>query len=1282
MIVMPVTLHAAWLRTDDPLSSGQLFLWAEDFHPSTNRTESPLNGKNGNGYTQITETEEPQSHSTTVSQSPASQNSASRRQRTIQVPSHPAQVPLSQLRHQLVQQFPALGADTLEPASATLWLPSLFGLPLTRRSILHRQAEVSQHGTSGLTEPTVDNPDLDAPSRHLSRADSFIERDKNGLTSTQDEPYLSAWQITGVSVPADMVLRFLGQLTSTRSAANGQAVLDRLRLGNDLLLWSNAAKFVLEILVGQHYLPSLRIDGAGGLQAVWRPSLLDAQMQERFEQLVLSLPAVCRAYNLEHPTDAPAASTLVEHFVGNWVDSAIRLWSRPASSSLNGNRNQVDGYNSTGFGSEQRGSVGSTNGQHYSATHWLDHLLQDESRLHLPPQPSHELYRMWHLWVEQLQIGNDANFRICFELETPDQLAEESGNGEVSGERVDGHDSAIAQAESDNVADATSDLFEVDSLAASTVAAHTTWRLRYYLQALDNSQLLISAHQIWQTPNNFLRLDDRRLDQPQEKLLAGLGAVSRLFAPIERSLQSQQPEMALLSTAEAYLFLREVAPLLENSGCGVLLPDWWRNRLGGQLALKLRLSGLDDVDFGDEFDADDGQFATQGKSSQIGFNSLVKYRWDLTLGGRRLNEADFEQLTALKTPLLRVHNQWIELEPAQVDAAKGFLSRRTADGSMTLLQALRLTQGMLDEEPVRINTAQIELSELSLPELDALGDTSPATKQIAGANASNLHLDGIDVSGWLQNALAQLRNYQPQNELVEPEGFVGTLRPYQRRGVAWLAYLHRLGLGACLADDMGLGKTVQAIAYHLHVRQTQMFNDEISINGGAVHSFDDTQGANAKKSPTLLICPTSVLANWRREIERFAPGLKTMVHHGNGRLAEQEFLDTAIRHDFIVTSYGTARRDIALIEQIRWQDLILDEAQNIKNPNAKQSQAVRRIRAGYRIALTGTPVENRLSELWSIIDFLNPGYLGGHERFRKQFIVPIERYNNSENTMRLRRLVQPFLLRRLKSDPKIISDLPEKNEAVVYCTLTQEQQQLYEKVVNESLEKLNRSDGIQRRGLVLSLLTKLKQICNHPAHYLKEGKGGNFDPTQLRLRSGKLTRLREMLEEALSVGDQALIFTQFVEMGTLLDKFLRQTLGEEVLFLHGGTTANQRDRMVQMFQEPDGPSIFVLSLRAGGSGLNLTRANHVFHFDRWWNPAVEDQATDRAFRIGQLRNVQVHKFVVAGTLEERIHDIIESKKSLAENIVGSGEDWITELSTDQLRDLLTLRSETLEKNGT
>jgi len=483
---------------------------------------------------------------------------------------------------------------------------------------------------------------------------------------------------------------------------------------------------------------------------------------------------------------------------------------------------------------------------------------------------------------------------------------------------------------------------------------------------------------------------------------------------------------------------------------------------------------------------------------------------------------------------------------------------------------------------------------------------------------------------------------------------VGQLRPYQVRGYSWLAFLRKWGLGACLADDMGLGKTIQAIALFLHEREA-----------GDGHRAQNGPG------PALVLCPTSVVGNWKREINRFAPKLRVMVHHGVGRARGEEFVEAAQKHDVVISTYGLARRDVDDLAQVPWSDVILDEAQNIKNPRAKQTQAIRKLPAANRVALTGTPVENRLSELWSIFQFLNPGFLGSQAGFRKAFALPIERYQDQAATERLKGLVGPFILRRVKTDPTVIQDLPDKMEMKVYCNLTDEQATLYEAVVQESLERIASADeeGIERRGVVLGALMRLKQVCNHPAQFLADGSA-------LPGRSGKLDRLGEMLEEALSVGDQALVFTQFAQMGHMLRAYLQSLFGVEVLFLHGGTPQKQRDRMVARFQQArGGPPIFLLSLKAGGTGLNLTAANHVFHFDRWWNPAVEDQATDRAFRIGQTRDVQVHKFICAGTLEERIDELIEAKKVLAESVVGAGEGWLTELNTDELRNIMTLRRE-------
>jgi SNF2 family DNA or RNA helicase len=420
------------------------------------------------------------------------------------------------------------------------------------------------------------------------------------------------------------------------------------------------------------------------------------------------------------------------------------------------------------------------------------------------------------------------------------------------------------------------------------------------------------------------------------------------------------------------------------------------------------------------------------------------------------------------------------------------------------------------------------------------------------------------------------------------------------------------------------------------------------------------------KKPTLLICPTSIVGNWKRESIRFAPSLKVLVHHGINRKNKKEFISEAEVHDLIITTYGLAHRDEERLIQIEWNCVALDEAQNIKNYFTKQSQSIRKLKANYRVALTGTPVENRLSELWSIMDFLNPGYLGSASGFHKKFVLPIERYNDKGAGIQLKKMIQPFVLRRLKSDRTIIKDLPEKIEMKIYCNLSKEQATLYKAVVNDMIRKIEDKSGIKRKGLILSALTKLKQVCNHPAHFLDDG-------SEVQDRSGKMNRIIEMLEEVLAEGHSALIFTQYAKMGGILKKYLQNVFNQEVLFLHGGVSQKIRDKMIMRFSEENGPKLFILSLKAGGLGLNLTRASHVFHFDRWWNPAVENQATDRAFRIGQTKNVMVHKFICEGTLEEKIDEMIESKKVLAESIVGTGEGWLTEMSTEKLKELFTLR---------
>jgi superfamily II DNA or RNA helicase len=520
-----------------------------------------------------------------------------------------------------------------------------------------------------------------------------------------------------------------------------------------------------------------------------------------------------------------------------------------------------------------------------------------------------------------------------------------------------------------------------------------------------------------------------------------------------------------------------------------------------------------------------------------------------------------------------------------------------------------------------------------------------AREAIVGALAGQARVDGVSAAVTTDGAFASLleRLRDAGSRLAEPPpGLQATLRPYQQRGLAWLETMGALGLGACLADDMGLGKTIQLLSYLLHRRAR----------------FDDPR-------PALLVAPTSVLGNWEREAARFAPDLSVVRHYGGTRTEDASDIPQG-RGTLVVTSYGLLRRDVELFRAIEWSTVVLDEAQNIKNAASATAKAAYALPAAQRFALTGTPVENRLAELWSIFEFASPGLLGPLETFRRELAVPIERYGNDQAAQRLRSITSPFLLRRLKSDSSIIQDLPAKNEMKVVCTLSREQASLYQAVVDEELRRIQSSEGIERRGRVLALLSYLKQICNHPAQYL-----GDAGP--LAKRSGKLDRATEMLEEALAGGDKALVFTQFREMGDRLVEHLGARLGTEVLFLHGGTPKKARDEMVRRFQEePHGPRIFVLSVKAGGTGLNLTAASHVFHFDRWWNPAVEDQATDRAYRIGQKRAVQVHKLLCAGTVEEKVARMLDQKRALASKVVGTGETWITELDDGALRELVTL----------
>jgi hypothetical protein len=718
----------------------------------------------------------------------------------------------------------------------------------------------------------------------------------------------------------------------------------------------------------------------------------------------------------------------------------------------------------------------------------------------------------------------------------------------------------------------------------------TAWTVQFALQATDEPSLLVGAAALWQAPATAAALASRA-SSPQETLLTELGRACRLYPELEPALRTARPAELRLDTAGAHHFLVHGAPVLAAAGFGVLLPSWWTRptaRIGARANVRAS--------------AQPGRVAAGGGVDVAG---LVEFEWRLALGDEPLTDDELAELTRIKAPLVRLRGRWVQVDPDRL--AAGLKLLESADGQRAgLADLLRL----------------------------AAGDTD---------GPGGLPVTAVVATGWLDDLLTGATD-ERLAPATEPDGFALTLRPYQRRGLAWLRFLQQTGLGGILADDMGLGKTAQTLAL---------------IAGDP--------GAGSGGGPTLLVCPMSLVGNWQREAARFAPGLRVHVHHGAERARGQAFAAAVAGADLVITTYALAARDAAALGDIRWHRVVVDEAQAIKNAATRQAAAVRALPARHRIALTGTPVENRLADLWSIMEFANPGLLGTAAAFRTRYAEPVERHGDDGAAARLRRLTQPLILRRVKTDRTIISDLPEKLEMDVICNLTREQATLYQATVADMLGRIEGSEGIERRGLVLATMTRLKQVCNHPAHLLRDG-------SHLAGRSGKLARLEEILEEVLAAGERALMFTQYAEFGGMLRAHLAARFGREVAYLHGGLPARQRDRLVARFQSKsaDAPALFVLSLKAAGTGLNLTAANHVVHVDRWWNPAVEDQATDRAFRIGQRRDVQVRKLVCAGTVEEKIAAMIRDKRGLAGKVMATGEQWLTELSTTQLRSLFNL----------
>ena len=724
------------------------------------------------------------------------------------------------------------------------------------------------------------------------------------------------------------------------------------------------------------------------------------------------------------------------------------------------------------------------------------------------------------------------------------------------------------------------------------------WQIEYGMQVIGQGlrrpDRWLSAQVIWNHPVRQMEFAGRMLRDPQETLLSGLGTASKIFPALETSLKTSKPTQGRIDPTQAYELIRYTGLQLQEHGIGVILPEGLANRAGGTAKFGIKLAA---------------DMPKLKGTERLGLQGMLNFKWELAIGKHTLTKAEFDRLVAMNMPIVEINGEWVELRPADVRAAQAFFENRKANPTLTLEDIMRIASG-------------------------------------EGKIIEKLAVVDFEATGVLQELITTLKDNQAVTSIDHPTDFQGQLRPYQGRGVGWLAFLEQWGLGACLADDMGLGKTLQFLGFLLHLKAQKNL-----------------------QQPVLLICPTSVIGNWEREAKKFAPSLRVLLHHGSDRSTGDVLVKSVKNYDLVITSYALVYRDITTLKKISWRGISLDEAQNIKNAESKQSKAVRELPGKFKVALTGTPVENRLTELWSIMEFLNPGYLGSKQFFQRRFAIPIEKYGDSLSLQTLRGLVQPFILRRLKTDRSIIQDLPDKQEMTVFCNLTPEQAALYQTTVDQSLAAIDSADGIQRRGMILALLTRLKQICNHPG--LVQTPLPSV--SELARASSKLQRLIEMLEVITGQGDRVLIFTQFAEWGKQLLKVLPHALNEEALFLYGSTPRPKREEMIDRFQnDPSAPKILILSLKAGGVGLNLTRANHVFHFDRWWNPAVENQATDRAFRIGQTRNVQVHKFICIGTLEERIHDLIESKRALAEQVVGAGENWVTELDTDQLRQLLVL----------
>lgn len=705
---------------------------------------------------------------------------------------------------------------------------------------------------------------------------------------------------------------------------------------------------------------------------------------------------------------------------------------------------------------------------------------------------------------------------------------------------------------------------------------------------------------------------------------------------------------ATLTENEAWEFLTESSEKLLFLGAEILLPSWWKALQESQIRLKAKVKSQ-----------------TSRGPSYVGLQALMDFDWRFSINGEDLSEDDFQNLVNEKRRLIYIRGQWVKLDPA-------------------FIKQIQVLMETANEKGLALN---------DLLQQELLTDTDDGDEEdIAGMMRIQFELNQD-----LARMVSTLRETKNLPILPVPDALQGELRPYQTIGMSWLLFLREHGFGACLADDMGLGKTVQMISYLQYVKEheelvTFVETDAEEKQEDSAHQViveADAESSDIEEDPdeqeevlieepavmlpvntALIVCPTSVLGNWQRELERFAPELKVHLHYGSNRSKGPAFTQKMQQYDVVLTSFGITHQDIDELSTLYWSSIILDEAQNIKNSQTKQSRAVRKLKGRHHIALTGTPMENRLSELWAIFDFINKGYLGSLKQFQDKYVSLIEREEQKDKIKELQRLIQPFLLRRTKKDKDVALNLPDKQEQKEFVPLTAEQASLYEQLIKDTFDNIEKLSAFERKGMILSMLTKLKQLCNHPALYLKED--AEIDIVQKAKRSGKLEKLTEITDAVQEQNESCLIFTQYIGMGNMMKELLEKRYGHKVPFLNGSNNKKQRDEMIERFQNGEFP-IFILSLKAGGTGLNLTEANHVIHYDRWWNPAVENQATDRAYRIGQQRFVHVHKLICTGTLEEKIDKMLDKKQALNDEIISSSSDnWITELSTEEIKDLVSL----------